>query len=199
MARPLPIARMSYAEYLASEAKHEQRHEFLDGEVYAMAGGTPEHGALAAAVIRELGVALRDKPCRVYSSDVRVRIKATGLTTYPDASVVCGKLETDAVDRDAIANPILLVEVLSDSTEAYDRGAKAAHYRRIPSLREYVFIGQQEPLVEVHRRNAQGRFELIEARMGERIELVSIGAELEVRAIYDNPLASTDRGSEPVH
>jgi len=183
---------MSYGEYVAAEAKGDQRHEFLNGEVFVMAGGTPEHGALAAAMIRELGAALRGKPCRVYSSDVRVRIDATDFTTYPDASVVCGRLETDAVDRDAIVNPALVVEVLSESTEAYDRGAKAAHYRRIPSLQEYVLIAQSEPLVEVYRRNEQGRFELIEARLGERIELASVGVVVDVQAIYENPLAATE-------
>ena len=130
---------MSYAEYLA-------------GDVWAMAGGTIEHGGLAFAVAREIGLALRDKACRALSSDVRVRIRRTDLTTYPDLSVVCGQLETAPDDVDAITNPILLVEVLSDSTEAYDRGAKWAHYRRIASLRDYVLASQAEPLIEVYRR-----------------------------------------------
>ncbi|MFZ5893787.1 MAG: Uma2 family endonuclease [Myxococcota bacterium] len=183
-----PIASLSYAEYLALEAKADQRHEFLDGQLFAMAGGTPEHGALAAAFILELGSALRGRPCRMFSSDVRVRIQPTGLATYPDASVVCGRLETDPIDRDAIVNPVLLVEILSDSTEGYDRGAKAAHYRRIPSLREYVLVSQREPLIEVYRRNEQGRFELFEARSGENIELASVGVSLSVDAVYENPL-----------
>ncbi len=181
---------MSYAEFLAREGASEPRHEFLDGQVFAMAGGSPEHGALAAAVIGELRSALRGTPCRVFSSDVRVRIEATGLSTYPDASVVCGQLETAALDKDAITNPILLVEVLSDSTEAYDRGAKAAHYRRIPSLREYVLVDQKEPRVEIYRRNEQGRFELFEVTLGQPLELGSVGVTLDVRAIYDNPLAA---------
>ncbi len=189
MARPQPVARMSYAEYVATEAKSDQRHEFLNGEVFAMAGSTPEHGALSAAIIGELRTALRGKPCRVYSSDVRVRDEATGFTSYPDASVVCGSLETDGIDRDAMINPVLVVEVLSESTEAYDRGAKAAHYRRIPSLREYVLLAQDEARVEVYRRNEQGRFELIEARLGEQFELASLGVTLDVRAVYENPLA----------
>lgn len=180
---------MSYAEYVAAEKQAEVRHEFLNGEIFAMAGGTPEHGALAVAIAGELHVALAGRPCRVYSSDVRVRVLTTGLATYPDASVVCGHLETDPADPDAIVNPTLLVEVLSDSTEAYDRGAKAAHYRRIPSLREYVLVGQQEPLVEVYRRNERGRWELLEARAGERVDLASLGIQLEVDAIYRNPLA----------
>jgi Uma2 family endonuclease len=189
MTRPQPVAKMSYREYVAAEVEADRRHEFLNGEVFAMAGGTPEHGALAAAMIGELGAELRGKPCRVYSSDVRVRIEATGFTTYPDVSVVCGQLETDAVDRDAIVNPVLVIEVLSESTEAYDRGAKAAHYRRIPSLREYVLLTQSEPLVEVYRRNEQARFELIEAQLGDRLELASVGVTLEVRAVCENPLA----------
>ena len=183
MARPA-AARMTYAECLAAEAVAEVRHEFLNGEVWAMAGGTPSHGALAISMTLALGAALRGKPCRGYSSDVRVRIPDTGLSTYPDLSVVCGELETAPDDKDAITNPIVLVEVLSDSTEAYDRGAKWAHYRRIPSLREYVLVSQGEPRVEVFRRIEGGRWELLEARPGESIELASLGVQLDVAAIY---------------
>jgi Uma2 family endonuclease len=180
---------MSYAEYLALESKAEERHEFLDGQLYAMAGGTPEHAALAAAFAGELRNALAGRPCRVFSSDLRVRIPATGLTTYPDLSVVCGRLDIDGEDPNAVLNPVLLVEVLSESSEAYDRGAKAARYRRIPSLREYVLVSQREPLIEVYRRNEQGRFELFEGRAGDNIELASVGASVSVDAVYENPLA----------
>jgi Uma2 family endonuclease len=106
---------------------------------------------------------------------------------------VCGQLEVDADDPDGVLNPTILVEVLSDSTEAYDRGAKAAHYRRIPSLREYVLVSQHEPLIEVYRRNERGNWELVaEARATERAELTSCGAPiaLDVDAIYRDPLAS---------
>jgi Uma2 family endonuclease len=190
MARPDVVVRMTYAEYLAAEAVADVRHEYLGGEVWAMAGGSIEHGALAMAVAREIGQALRDKPCRVFSSDVRLRIPETDLATYPDLSVVCGELRTAPDDSDAITNPILILEVLSDSTEAYDRGAKWAHYRRIASLRDYVLISQAEPLVEVYRRTKDGRFELFEARAGETIELASIGARLDVSAVYANPLGT---------
>lgn len=193
MRRPEPHARLTYPEYVAAEAQSEVRHEFLDGCVYAMAGGTPEHAALAAALTRELGTALRAKPCRVFSSDLRVRVRATGLTTYPDLSVVCGKLETAADDPHALLNPIVLVEVLSESTEAYDRGTKAAHYRRIASLQEYVLVAQSEPLIEVHRRNERGHFELIEARAGEHAELASLGVTISVDAVYENPLEGAAR------
>jgi Uma2 family endonuclease len=180
---------MTYSEYLAAEARSEVRHEYLGGEVWAMAGGTIEHGGLAVALAREIGLALRSKPCRAFSSDVRVRIPETDLATYPDLSVVCGQLERATDDGEAITNPVLLVEVLSDSTEACDRGAKWAHYRRIASLREYVLVSQAEPLIEVYRRTQGGRFELFEARAGEAIELASIGARLEVSDVYANPLS----------
>lgn len=188
MTRPAPGARMTYAEYVAAEYASDVRHEFLNGEVWAMAGGTPEHAALAAAIILALGIAVRGKPCRVYTSDLRVRVLETGLSTYADVTVVCGAAETASDDPDALINPILLVEVLSDSTEAYDRGAKAAHYRRIPSLQAYVLVSQAEPLIEVYRRTTDARWELMEARSGERIDLASLGAYLDVDAIYANPL-----------
>ncbi len=181
---------MSYAEYLAAERRSAVRHEFLNGSVYAMAGGTPEHGALAAAIIRELGVGLRGKPCRVFSSDVRIRVVPTGLATYPDASVVCGRLETAADDPDGVTNPKILVEVVSPSTEAHDRGAKWAHYRRIASLREYILVAQDEPRIELYRRNEAGRWELHEAQRGDRITVESLGLELEVDAVYENPLST---------
>jgi Uma2 family endonuclease len=184
---------MTYAEYLAAEAVAEVRHEFLNGEVWEMAGGTIEHGALTLAAAGELRAALRGKPCRAFSSDVRVRIPETDLATYPDLSIVCGQLETAPDDKDAITNPIVLVEVLSDSTEAYDRGAKAAHYRRISSLREYVLVSQSEPRIEVQRRSQGGRWELLEARPGETIELVSLGVRLDVAAVYANPLDEAAR------
>jgi Uma2 family endonuclease len=189
MAQAEPITRMSYAEYLEREARSEARHEFLGGDVYAMAGGTPEHGALAIAFASELRAALRGKPCRVFSSDVRVSVPATGLSTYPDLSVVCGRLETHPEDPNAVTNPIVLIEVLSDSTEAHDRGAKAAHYRKLTSLREYVMVSQHEPRIEIMRRSERGVWELHGAGAGESIELASLGVRLSVDAVYEDPLA----------
>ena len=187
MVRSAPIARMTHAEYLAAESRSEVRHEFLNGDVWAMAGGTPEHGALAAAVIGELGVTLRGKPCRAYTSDVRVRVQATGLSTYPDVTVVCGAAETAAEDPAALVNPVVLVQVLSDTTEAYDRGAKAAHYRRIPSVQAYLLVSQGDPLIELYRRR-DDRWELIEARPGEWLDLAALDVRLDVQAVYANPL-----------
>lgn len=182
---------MSYADYLAFEAASETKHEYINGEVFAMAGGTVEHAALSVAVSTALSNALRGRPCRVLSSDGRVRAKATGMSTYPDVSVVCHKIEVDDDDEHGVLNPTLVVEILSDATEAHDRGAKAAHYRRIPSLREYVLVAQGEPLVEVYRRNERGNWELVaEAGRGAKAELTSCGAllVLDVDEIYRDPL-----------
>lgn len=183
-----PVARLIYAEYLDMEARADVRHEYLRGEVFAMAGGTIEHGAVAAAVGGDLREALRGRPCRVYSSDVRVRVEETGLTTYPDLSVVCGPLQTASVDREAITNPVVIVEVLSPTTETHDRGAKAAHYRRLPPLRELVLVSLAERRVEVQRRTAAGAWELHEARAGEAVQLSSLGVRLDVGPLFADPL-----------
>jgi Uma2 family endonuclease len=187
------IARMSYAEYLAFEAASETKHEYVNGEVFAMAGGSLTHAALMMAVGTALSNALRDRRCRVLSSDARVRSKATGMATYPGVTIVCDQIEADSEDPHAVLNPRVIVEVLSDSTEAHDGGAKAARYRRIPSLREYVLVSQREPLVEVWRRNERGNWELfVEAHAGEGAELTSCGEpiRLDVDAIYRDPLAT---------
>jgi Uma2 family endonuclease len=187
VAEPQPN-RMTYAEYLELEEASDTKHEYLRGEIFAMAGGTPEHGALMAAVIVHLGIALGDRPCRIYTSDVRIRIEATELTTYPDASVVCGPVVTSKSDRNAITNPILIVEVLSDSTEAYDRGEKFDHYRHLPSLREYLLVSQRRQKLESYRKNEQGIWMLSEAAAGETLELAAIeGVRLEVDRIYRDP------------
>lgn len=181
---------MTYAEYVAAEVTSTEKHEWLRGEVFAMAGGTLEHARLVLSVGSELRASLRGRPCGVFSSDLRIKVQETGLSTYPDVSIVCGKPETLAGDPHAIVNPIVLVEVLSDSTEGYDRGEKFAHYRRIPSLREYVLVSQREPRIEVHRLNENGRWELYEAVAGESIALTSLGCQLSVDEVYRDPFAS---------
>lgn len=185
-AQPKPS--LTYAEYLAQELTSVEKHDFLNGETHAMAGGTIEHGAIASAMARDIGAALAGRPCRTFSSDVRINVEATGASFYPDLSVVCGKLETAANDADAITNPLVIVEVLSEGTEAYDRGAKASHYRRLPALKEYVLVSQSERRVEVQRRNERGVWELHFAGPGERYELASLGLSLSVDAVYANPL-----------
>lgn len=180
--------RMTYAEYLAAEETATEKHDFINGEVYAMAGGTREHGALSLAVGAEIRAALAGKPIRAFSSDVRIRVESTGASFYPDVSVVRGQVVAAKEDDQSIANPLVLVEVLSESTEAYDRGAKAGHYRRIPSLREYVLISQNERRVEVQRLNEKGTWEFHFYGPGEHVELTSTGVRFSVDAVYANPL-----------
>lgn len=190
MGDPAPKPRVSYAEYIALEEKSPAKHEWLDGVIYDMAGGTPDHAGLALTVGRLLGNQLEGKRCRVFSSDLKIRVLATNLGTYADISVVCGQLERDPDSHTAVTNPTVLVEVLPDSTEAYDRGEKFAHYRRIPSLREYVIVGQSKPLIEVHCKNEAGLWVLVaEAGAGEQATLESIGCVLNVDEVYLDPLA----------
>ena len=182
---------MSYPAYVAAEEQSDTRHEFLRGEVLAMAGGTPEHAALAMAIGVALSNALAGRPCRVYGADLRVRIEATDLSTYPDVTVVCGKLERATDDANAATNPVLVVEVLSDGTEAYDRGEKFAHYRRLPSLREYLLVSQRERRLELYRKNDAGQWVLFEAGPGERLTLASVpGVALAADDVYRDPLGA---------
>ncbi len=177
--------RYTWDEYLSIEEGSPIKHEVLAGEIFAMAGGTPEHAALGAAVLGELSAQLRGKPCRPYSSDLRVKTPSTGLTTYPDAAVICGEVERDPSAPTVVLNPTVLVEVTSDSTEDYDRGEKFEHYRGLSSLQEYVLVSHRERLIEVFRRSSQGEWSRTEARTGGRVALTSIGCELSVDAIFE--------------
>jgi Uma2 family endonuclease len=183
MAQAAERLKLSPEEYLALERASEQKHEYADGEIFAMAGGTREHSLTAANIIRELGEALIERPCEVHTSDLRVRVPS-GRYFYPDASIVCGRLELEDATRDTLLNPTLLVEVLSDSTEAYDRGNKFAHYRGLASFKEYVLASQKEPLVEVFRRQADGSWVMRVYGAGERARLDSVGCELDVDRAY---------------
>ncbi|HEY6460049.1 MAG TPA: Uma2 family endonuclease [Polyangiaceae bacterium] len=184
-------AHYSIADYVRLEEYSNVKHEFLGGQIFAMAGGSPEHAALAAAVIASLQADLHGKPCRVYSSDLRIRVAASGLDTYPDVAIVCGHEEPDAEDRHALTNPVVLVEVLSPSTEAYDRGEKLEHYQRIPSCREVVFLSHDAPRIEVVRRpDVDGSpWAMDVARSGEVARLVSVGCALVVDDVYRDPFA----------
>lgn len=177
---------IDYQTYLTIEREADQRHEWLDGRIYAMAGGTIAHGQLSAQVIGELLRLASTCGCRVHTADVKIRIRATGLATYPDASVACGPTEFDPDDYNALANPAVLVEVLSDSTEAYDRGEKFEHYRRIPSLRDFVLVSQRKAQVEVYSRDSEGRWVLTTAGAGERFSLTALDGAIEVDRVYAN-------------
>ena len=192
MTQPARKLTYTFAEYLQQERASDTKHELINGEIFAMAGGTPEHARLAMRVGRALGAQLLGQPCDVFSSDLVLHVLATGLATYPDLTVVCGRLERDPEDANAVVNPVVLIEVLSDGTERYDRGEKFAHYRRIPSLKEYVLVSQHEPRIEVFRRNEDGKtWTLTVGEASESVTLTSIACELTVDEVYANPLGDS--------
>ncbi len=175
---------MTEEEYLAIERASLDKHEYANGEIFAMAGGTGEHSAIAANLIREIGNALFGKACRVYTSDMRIKIPATARYVYPDASVVCGRPVYSDDHRDTLMNPRVVVEVISESTEAYDRGDKFAQYQTIPSLMQYVIAAQNKPRIEVFTRQDKGGWLLQIYEPGMRAELSSIESAIEVDRVY---------------
>jgi Uma2 family endonuclease len=177
----------SFEAYLELEEVSPVKHEFLAGEVWAMAGGTPDHAAISVNVSTLLSTSLRGRPCRVYSSDLRVRVLATGLATYPDVTVVCGKPEFDGDDRKqrTVTNPRVIVEVPSPSTANYDRGEKLTHYQRIESLEELVLVADDERRVDVWRRTPVGW--AVSSTTAGSVQLQALDVELPVVEIYRNP------------
>lgn len=175
--------RHSYDEYLAYERDSAMKHEYDDGEILAMAGGSRKHNALASRISAALENA-RKPECVAFQSDQRIRVLATGKATYPDASMVCGPIEGDPADptNATITNPTLVIEVLSPSTEEDDRGNKWQHYQLIASLQEYVLVSQSHPRVERYRRLASGGWEYWDATEG-RVQLLS-GATLDLDRLY---------------
>ncbi|MEK6259865.1 MAG: Uma2 family endonuclease [Planctomycetota bacterium] len=195
MGLPQRLASLSVTDYYRLENAAEFRSQFFAGEMFAMAGGTPRHSRIKTNVGSLLNTLLRQGPCITYDSDLRLRVTETNLITYPDVSVVCGELQVDPDDANTALNPTLIVEVLSPSTEAYDRGAKFGHYRRIPSLREYVLVSQEEPRVERFLLNDDGTWTLAIANgLDESIELGSLGVTLPLSEIY----SKVDFTTEPV-
>ncbi|RYZ02407.1 MAG: Uma2 family endonuclease [Myxococcales bacterium] len=179
-----PQHHYSFEDYLAVEEMGPVRHEFLGGAIVAMAGGTPEHAALSAAVVVLLGTHLRGKPCRPYSADLRLRVPATGLATYADAAVVCGEAERDPQSPTHVTNPTLVVEVLSPSTEEYDRGDKRQHYQQLASLQDYVLVAQNGRRVEVFSRSPRGEWHHRVFAAGESASLPCIDCTFEVDELY---------------
>jgi Uma2 family endonuclease len=156
MSIPGKKLRYTFEEYLELEEKAEYKNEFYNGEVFAMSGGTRDHSLIAMNVGRELGNALIGKGCFVFGSDLMVRVDAADAGFYPDAMVICEKEKYVGDKNHAITNPTVIVEVLSDSTGAYDRGGKFRQYEMLPTLQEYVLVEQKEAQVDVFHRNDQG-------------------------------------------
>lgn len=155
--------RLSEMDYLVIERAAAFKSEFFDGEMFAMAGGSPTHSLIATNLARVLGNRLGNRGCLTFNSDLRVKVEDSGLYTYPDVSVVCGELRFADDAQDTLTNPTLLAEVLSDATEAYDRGEKFGHYRRIASLQAYLLVSQRQPRVELFLRGEAGQWLLNEA------------------------------------
>jgi Uma2 family endonuclease len=180
-----PLHRYTYAQYVAIERDSPTKHEFWNGEIYAMAGGTEEQSALAAQVLRVLGNGLGDRPCRVHTSDLRIYVEAAGLATFPDGSVICGPLQQHPPSPEATAlNPSVLVEVTSDSSEDYDTGGKLDCYRTIPSLHDYVIVSHRERRITVHARGGDGAWTTRVAISGGRVAVGFLGIDLVVDEIY---------------
>jgi Uma2 family endonuclease len=178
-----PRHHYSFSDYLEVEDVSRVRHEFYAGEIYAMAGGTPEHAAMAAAITSLLGTQLRGSPCRVYSSDLRVRVLATGLATYPDVTVICGPSNRDPDSPTHVTNPKLVVEVLSPGTEEYDRGEKLAHYQQVPSLTQIVLVDHRQPAIDVWTRDGD-EWRSSTYGVGATVALDSIQCSLSVDEVY---------------
>lgn len=170
-----PKPKITVAEYLVRERQAERKSEYLAGEVFARAGASREHNRVKENLVVELGGRLKGGPCRTLSSDQRVLVEATGLFCYPDVVLLCGPGDYAAADRDTLIDPTALFEVLSPSTERYDRGAKFRHYQRIPTLQEYVLIAQDEPVCERFVRQADGSWALVSfVGMDAVLELTSV-------------------------
>ena len=177
---------ISEAEYAEGEKISPIKHEWFDGEVFSMAGGTPEHSEIAVNIMIGLGTRLRDKPCRVYNGDLQVKIEATGLRTYPDVSVVCPPKRFDPNDPNALLNPKILIEVLSPSTENYDRTVKFDHFKQIESLTDYLLISTDCVRVEQYKRIENGTWSVETfTSLSEIVTLESADVELPLEEVYE--------------
>lgn len=182
----LPKHKLTPEEYLAIERKAEIRSEFLDGEMFAMSGASRHHGRVALSAVASLHNQLKGRTCEAFAIDMRVRVSATGLYTYPDIVVVCGEAQFEDAEVDTLLNPTLVVEVLSPSTTDYDRGTKFAHYRSLPSLKEYLLLAQDRVHAEHFVRQDGDRWLLTETDdRAAVLELVSIGCRLALADAYD--------------
>ena len=190
---PLSIEKHRYSvdEYLRRERESLEKHEYRDGEILLMVCGSADHSLVVANVIAGLHAQLRGKPCRVYDSNLRVRIPRTVLYTYPDATVICGPRQIDTEDRsgETVTNPSIIVEVLSPSTEGYDRGEKFSRYRTLDSLQEYVLVSTDTPRIEVFTRQPEGTWLLT--------PFVGLEANARIRSLQiELPLAEAYAGVE---
>jgi Uma2 family endonuclease len=177
-------ARFTVAEYLSMERNSSEKHEFAFGEIYPMGGASARHVEIVGNIVSELGNQLRQRPCRVYSTDLRLCVDAAHRYTYPDVVVVCGQPRFLDDQLDTLLNPDLIVEVLSESTRNYDRGDKFQQYRGIPSFREYLLVDQAKAHVERYAKQHDGTWSLWETDSFDHVvHLESIAVRLPVAEI----------------
>ena len=177
---------MTREQYLAFERRSPKRHEYVDGELFAMTGASEPHILIVGNFGGELRLQFKSRRCRVYTNDMRVRIAGKDRYNYPDIVAVCDPPILEDQELDTLVNPSLIVEVLSPSTEAYDRGAKFEDYRAIETLKEYVLVDQTKPLVEQFRRQSDGQWLFTSASGLEAfIDLPSVGCRISLAEIYD--------------
>ncbi len=182
----LPETKWTVEQYLAFERASEVRHEYLKGQIYDFAGASENHSLVLGSTYANLYTQLRKKPCKVYATDMRVKVNRAGLYTYPDIAVVCGTPQFEDDHRDTLLNPALIIEVLSPSTESYDRGRKFQHYRRLDSLQEYVLIAQDSCRIEHYTRQPDGQWLLNEISQPDQVlDLPAIGCKLLAADVYE--------------
>lgn len=191
MGQAQPVSRFDFAAYMDWEAQQPERHEWVDGEVFAMTGARDAHNRIALNTASALLAALRGTPCRVFMSDMKLHVEAADAVFYPDVLVTCDARDCSPEADVAKRHPLLIVEVLSDSTAAYDRGRKFELYRRLAELQEVLFIAQDRMQLDLFRRNGQGRWELYPAGEGESLRLESVGMDLAVAQVYQDVLQET--------
>ncbi len=180
-----PSYDLSPEEYLAIERQAEYKSEYVDGVMYAMAGGSERHNLIAGNLIAEFNVQLRKTDCRVYPSDLKVRVPNFRRFFYPDVSIVCGETQFADDERDVVLNPVVVVEVLSESTAAFDQGKKFQSYQLIESLREYLLVSQDEPVVEHFLRQDEGHWLYTKAGgLDEALALPTVKCRLALRDVY---------------
>ncbi len=184
--QPQTVPYLTEEEYLEFERNSEIKHEYYDGEIFAMSGASEAHNLIVVNVVGELRSQVKKKPCRVYPSDMRLKIETTKLYTYPDVMIVCGDRKFDDEHKDMLLNPDVIIEVLSDSTENYDRGRKFENYRKIGSLKEYVLIHQDVRKIERFFR-AEHRRWIWDETDEEHTEIIlsSVGCGLNIDEVYD--------------
>ncbi len=185
VALPQESTRMTEAEYLAFERASETKHEYIDGHVYAMAGASRQHNLISTNTVATLHFQLRQTPCETYQGDMRVKVQMGDLYSYPDVTVVCAEPQFADSKQDMLLNPVIVVEVLSPTTEKYDRGKKFRQYRQLDSMQEYLIIEQEKSHIEHYLRQPDNTWLLADAvGLDASLELPSIGCTLKLADVY---------------